>query len=454
MSVRGAEATLTIAHSGGDYRYPILVDPTITQAFANWSSNPGLDNTGWARDPDPSNQYYVNSFGDAGWGRGLYSWSNGAQFYPNQAKAIWYYPYTPLGNNNPELTVYRADFSLIKTQVESSCVGVGIWAPNPGVWDGSTWTSCGSLDYVPASVCATPDCSALSGHLGNHADMLTFTNGSGNRSSFGSYLGGATVYLNDQIAPHVTMSQSNLPDGWVHDVSPTARVNAQDGGIGVKSFRLAVPGAADQSFDLSCTWSHSSPCPLGDIHVFQYSTSGMPEGVQTITATATDAIGNVSAPATSQVKVDHSPPVITLTGSLYGARGRQLNHGVYTSQSCATDSCPMSRDWQFATLRYLPGTHTINVRVSDQVGLEAASSFKVTTLDPGQCNGVFVDPIGATPIAFDANTPCRTASDVFSTVPGTNPSPDKDLGLASNIRIDGAQAGDYAGYSATSTATG
>jgi hypothetical protein len=154
----------------------------------------------------------------------------------------------------------------------------------------------------------------------------------------------------------------------------------------------------------------------------------MPTGIDTISSRTTDVVGNQSNAYTATVKVDHTAPVSTLSGSLWDARGQTLSPGNYTlnvnatdgandgnpadaqsgvvsittyvdgtqvpgmmtyggsvsgpnTQTCPTDSCTMAETMQFPTVAFLPGPHTIQITTTDQLGHQTQQQFNVTTSD-------------------------------------------------------------------------
>jgi CSLREA domain-containing protein len=111
------------------------------------------------------------------------------------------------------------------------------------------------------------------------------------RSSAGA--SAATIFRSDRFGPVVTATTPAAgPGGWYTTATVTVGLSADDGlGSGVATLSYAV-GAAP-------------PTTMSDDAA---SVSITAEGTTTVTASATDAVGNVGPTSTTAVKIDRTPP--------------------------------------------------------------------------------------------------------------------------------------------------
>src|SRR5207302_499420 len=173
------------------------------------------------------------------------------------------------------------------------------------------WTNCTQLaTNVGLCVGGTwPNCDAAAGTANNEARLQYWALGNGTRAPYAGvkYLGGAVVYLNDRVNPTLQWSGDPAPsDGWTNSDGPFALL-AQDSGLGVKTVTISspsTPGWAGATLDTGCNGTRFDRAAgrCTNPQTLNYSTSGLPEGPQTLHAVATDAVGNQSSPIDYSVK--------------------------------------------------------------------------------------------------------------------------------------------------------
>ncbi|MDQ3642917.1 MAG: VCBS repeat-containing protein, partial [Actinomycetota bacterium] len=252
-----------------------------------------------------------------------------------------------------------------------------------------------------------------------------------------TYVGGATITLSDPEEPTIVSSGDSAPAEWTNGGSFTVRPEATDPGLGLKSLELSVPGEPvgggatqvwTQTRTHSCTARVTEPCPeswtlpTATAEDFEYSTDDvdpgtagsqqMPEGVNTLKLKARDPVHD-GATSEWEVKVDRSPPDLSLSGALKDQEGQELSSGTHrltiqasdgaadggphqrrsgvadlrvqvngedrdgTSQECPTGSCSLSHDFDFDTVTADGGEHEIKVTATDAAGNETSQSFSV-----------------------------------------------------------------------------
>jgi hypothetical protein len=230
------------------------------------------------------------------------------------------------------------------------------------------------------------------------------------------YFGGAKIGLSDTGKPVLT--EVGAPAGWVDEFAPVIATTAEDTGLGVSSFTSKEVSNPLHSWQYSvgCSGTVSSPCPRvwhssEGSPVLGFWPSALAEGIDKVAVTASDPVGNVSEPQYVTAKVDHSPPVVTLSGTLTEPGLKRLAPGKYglhvaatdgnessprsgvksiaievdgslvpgtVEQTCPNGNCPLARDWTFDVSTYSNGEHVVRVKVKDQVGRQKTSELKVS----------------------------------------------------------------------------
>ncbi|MFL5911403.1 MAG: FG-GAP repeat domain-containing protein [Gaiellaceae bacterium] len=457
--VSGRTVRIHIDHRSKDLAYPILVDPFVQASnavdhYLTSDSNQLLsDCTGgfqrpagrwqfYPDNPDTRSQYWarweycdgldVRRQGSAG------AWGDIGQWYLPVPRVNAYFART-------EMWAWHNTFYDSAGNVGSCMVeGMNDWTTynwyTGGGWTYSStgaatgaepyvWDACRSLGltYVRHEYDTNP---------GNHSQGAMFgLMSAGNAAAINSSarLRAATIYLNDHDYPTLSASDTDRPAGWVERATPTVSATAADATLGVHWIQLRLPnGSADAAYktvDFGCTGGNKYPCPqypaaqsipydTDDVDSQAAGNQPMPEGLNTVTARATDATGKASpdvSASLSPVKIDRTPPASDPSGALWDRRGQDLPPGTYdlridardgtqggadsakrsgvrsieiivdgdeadyAEQDCSTDSCPMTRTWSFDTSQYGGGDHSIKMIVTDQIGHESSQSFTVHT---------------------------------------------------------------------------
>lgn len=452
-AIEGSDLVITVKHRAGDYLYPVLLDPPVIENYQHWRYNGSLDANGWNVESCLAGGTFDNALLTAGFGRGLYTWTSQPRYYDNQActKWSWRFLNASVITGDPSVFIYAAEFDYLNTVHDSNAAqigltdGIGNFKDQATTWSG--WTDYSRL------LCAEPDCRTNPTLTPNNQALLrTVISPAGTRQSFQTYMGGALIYLNDLVAPVAKVSsRTPQPTGWVDAVSPGLVIEGTDlqYGIGIKQFKVAFAGALGTKYrTASCTGDRNSRCVWnskpsdgGDVSgdSFDYNTADLPEGTNTLSAQVMDVVGNWSNPETWQVKVDHSPPSLTLGGELWNHRGETLDHGVYglviesrdyvsqgtlsgvksvevqvdgqrdyyrEDEGCdANTGCPgfASDLYRFVTAAHLPGEHTITVIAKDALGHSRTESFTVTVDYSTACPRAFADTAYLPPQSVSAH---------------------------------------------------
>ncbi|HEX6153711.1 MAG TPA: hypothetical protein VFZ19_09345, partial [Solirubrobacterales bacterium] len=164
---------------------------------------------------------------------------------------------------------------------ESKLGSVGLWAQE---------------NYLPSEVGAT---------VFVQAAQVELTEPAGNVPKFGTPLAG--------------------PSGWVDSTAKPIEFVASDNGLGVYAVNVApdYPGSPPSSkTQHGCTGTGEGVCPHtwssadAGTPALTYDPSAYPSGVRLLNLVAEDPLGNKSAAAKVELKVDHVPPQVELSGQL------------------------------------------------------------------------------------------------------------------------------------------
>lgn len=463
--LEGDVMTLSFPHRGKDLRYPLLVDPPVEEVYD--FSDPHA--WGWNYAQSGTGGTLSGGFGWGPHGYGLLLSAVGTSF-PAGRQHDWYW------QAPPGAFLYMVDFGFVDhipsmpgDPSTSDWATEGILNMSGGGWEpgAQSKTPSGTLGPSPWSSSTTMSNSYLT-HCQRMPDCNPGTPGSpagtlGNRAALyqwwivaGASVGSAQVTMlesrikvADFIAPAVTgLSRSNPLSGWVDESHgpqvDNVTMTGTDGGLGVAGVEIDDdPGRADADGDgadddalnsdspgdggCDGTYTGGGPCPASftPVSPLSYGTDDLADGINTVRARSVDAVGNVSAEQSWQVKLDKGGPAVSLddaaAGDLYERRNTTLTPGSYTlyvhstdgstgspstrrsgvkkvevylgyagqttgfdrvysaEQTCPADSCARNDTWVLNTSQVAGGQRTVKVVVTDQVGNKTTlPTFDVT----------------------------------------------------------------------------
>jgi Putative amidase domain len=445
---------LIVEHRSSATEYPVLVDP-VTEDWTNhswqWHNNtnkggwwdtswaPGGYSAPWTSFGSPASHSIA---GYNNWGGGLYAqagsgWQigqgNGAQWVYNtlgtayiKSANLTTINFARNGENNYDRPY--AFWGVYSTPNED-------WGHNGDnetpltAWSGTGLTS---ANWQAANLTEDDQVNEVVFGMGNSAARINSQKLTAARTAS---LGGITIVVGDAEAATVdNVTQSpEAPLDWTDSYQGSATVSASDGdpdngyGLGVYSIGLSTPTPSGESWTYAygppapnyknaCDGTRGNPCPATLTRTLTYNTAQMAEGVDTVGVKATDAAGKSDPEATDQweVKVDHTPPVLTdVSGSLKNGTGgdlhihatdgdpsgppssarsgvasvellidgqvaQVLDHGGPQSgswtQTCDEDSCAMDVNAKLDPFQYSDGNHQFAVRATDALGHSVTSS--------------------------------------------------------------------------------
>jgi hypothetical protein len=337
--VDGSELHVGVDHTSGDYAYPIAVDPVIgvPYAWVNPSGPARGDDTGWGNysNRTPWCSLFINwSPGN----NGLYTYGStnttapcyGRYYtYPDVFEWNYYGEFDRWVKYGTLGYVYGVhEYASFNHGSGNMCRYSGIYSVQVHRWENSD-------PSVPTNHCdpntqpltdrwwCNSSCTAPTGLPPNYAVFGTGATASGYNSSFTNYLQVATVYVADDQPATVDAGSPGISAGWVD--TATFSGHAHSSGLGLTSLKLTssnTPGwTLPDTQATDCSADPANHCPPD--RTLKPSSTVLNEGNNPITVTATDVMGRPAVSrAVGTVKVDRTPPSLTLSGTLYAHRNQ------------------------------------------------------------------------------------------------------------------------------------
>lgn len=429
MTVKGDKVVIEIEHLGRAIRYPVFVDPEVN---AYGDRNLGWPGWEWGQAlREPRNYSVREGYGaarnDCNYYCGLYESHPTGTYNANGSYAHWYYRapintfiYRTLfgGISHNGYKVYNRNHTDTFQGVMNSTYSgyeamryrnqAGALGPNPfGPAEQDYWG-------LTHDFCATPDICSPPNNFSeqNYALFGIMTNNKFGCCSLGpaDYKGSATmahalVFLGDRQPPVLI---NGLPGDrpWRDDGAGVTNVtsSARDNGLGLYSFNLTGPAAGNGTQRVRSTTDpnndcsgnpHFLPCPANTRDGSTTFGYRLIEGVNRLSLTAQDAVGNGSGVHSWLERIDRDLPGLEVTGRLASGNDQTVaeptvitssatdgsetaaRSGVrsveflvdgarqdFAEQSCA-QSCSLQRNWTFDPKQFSEGTHKVSVVATD-----------------------------------------------------------------------------------------
>jgi hypothetical protein len=392
--------------------FPVILDPI----FDTYEWYKGQTNyTGWTSYTTP-NATIPNTYAEPIYGCTTYcflrvSANSGWWTYTN-AQTYWHYM-VPRFQQDYEATGTRPTSWVQNFSVDQ-------WVLSGG---GEYQTSPGGLFAVSNEVGAWQSASIYPPNASGGYGIDLGTNHSGKMAGFGlfatqnTYLyayryvlaGYAQVGLGDGDSPSGTATAPK----WVNTTADPISFDVTDPGLGVYSMSIVkdslMPSGVPAAWTVSagCTGVARNACPRtwksGSGVSLPYDPSTMPSGINELTIRASDPLGNTSS-TTTNVKVDHLAPQLTIGGSLTEQATLGTTRPTYTlkvnatdgteaapqsgiasvdvkvdgklvqkwTPGCTTKNCALSSEWTFKSGDYPVGKHSVEVIATDAVGIKSS----------------------------------------------------------------------------------
>ena len=442
MTVNGDVLALAVASHVGEYQWPIMVDPTMTDIIyspeagypTNWefrTTHPEENRFGgrWTSEWG-EREWEERAYADHGEGEfgGLFYTTAGAsQIISASVEGIW-----------NDLGYSVADFMVLETPKEPHTEAYHE-LPLNAKETGRPYGVCS-----PELKCAESVAGSASPENGNTAGYRQETTGPGpGKEGYAfSNLTQASVEITQEKGPEVefntgsemilnTQTGEHVANvlygsgGWLGPHSGAFEVRAKDPGVGIKHYRLVTGGWSDEKPFYWLKECKGIQCPA---HVYQSYTykAGMPNGEASFEAFAEDAFELYARIESQKIKVDGAPPhAIKVTGFRNGdelalketqvkveaedGEGATSSSGVKSikvsvdghevsgsAASCPKGPCSASTEFSLAGMSYASGQHSLVVTATDNANNVAQEEFMFTVHR--------ASPVSVGPGAVDPNT--------------------------------------------------
>jgi hypothetical protein len=444
LQVEGNKLVLRIS-PGPETSFPVLLDPVydtfnwngVTTTTNSWVTSSFNNNgaLGGARDATCSNTFgAANECGSPlkEGTPGLYAYAQSGQLVPANSwlQEAYFVPragsdygtYGTLPSSFIEsMTINHLGFWHRGDSSASPYLGAGIWAgPEP---PGPTANPAGWTSFLSRG--------------GNQEDLpetLQYTfGGGGNHNAKEALVGmmaptGHTMTsYRDSLFREVTISLGDVdkpgfgsitpPSSWMDQTAAPVGFTVSDSGLGVSNLTMADRQSPQHFWTTSygCVGTNDNACP----HTWKSTESGhpalsydpkvLPTGIDTLDVTATDPVGNLSSSSAVPVKVDHTAPSLSLSGTMteqgilgttrpryvlkasaidgteaspqsgvasvkVSVDGKQVQ---FSQPGCSTKNCNLSTEWTLNSSAYSAGYHFVTVTASDAVGRSSTKELLI-----------------------------------------------------------------------------
>ncbi len=425
QSVSGDTVTVVVDHSGGAYRMPIAVDPTVYDGGKIHFNKPFPGTWGFYTPYTSAfNGYSWETFNESGVedvGKEFSAGEYGLFYYITQGESRIYKINAQTSSNAAKPQV--EDILGIENVHSETTEGTHNWIGEYG---------------EEATVCALAECATGTvGHGVNDETEAFFEQyARENGYSFTSKMAWAYIYILQEASPTVSFDTTDksvgsngnalYPGRWTTTRGFSAKlayVNTHDPGIGVSESGWSAPGVSTWGEPLT-RWANLGCVGVQCYECFEakcggepwgLNLSGLPDGEDAIETTVKDFVG-LSATAKGVAKIDDTPPFgITLSGL---PPGNEIGYGHYRVKATATDGsgktpssgvasialavdgeevgkpsgsctpgpCKASGEWTLQGDEYIAGKHTITLTATDAVGNTAKEEFTVSIHSAGSAS--------------------------------------------------------------------
>lgn len=485
---------MSVKHRNEDLKYPLYADPEVMILANNpnywYGWGPAWYSHGAAYSTNPSTNFYgvggfaANNGTDAYNYNGIYlSMPTNTTYWPRGTGVNWNYK-APVDSY-----IYRAilghvglnglegnTYKWYSWGYRFAYLYTGLMDPTRSNWDaGQDWAArLNGTQYAAAGGIFGPNpdaragwdfdhcysrCNNLAGSDSNEAilGLAAINNYNNNNIATADAKASVTmnyaqIYLGDRFAPSMRWDAAPANRDWRDDsASPIQAITptALDRGLGVKSITLSDAATGNGAVSSSCTGHPQlSPCQTAWTAYagFRYTLN---EGINTMSLTPRDIIGNTGAAASWTEKIDRTKPrVVSMSGTLYDDRiesqpagmglYRELEHldvqvaddhsgvqdvqllvdgqPISTKSADCSNGCPKTypAGFDLDPQSLEPGRHTVAVAVNDRIASHTATSSSINVYVPSDASAKTDDEDDGQPTDFidlDDNTACPTDPD-------------------------------------------
>jgi YD repeat-containing protein len=460
LGVSDAILSVTVPQLDGEYRLPIAVDPTVIidgiwsgseHTRTNWEFQHSEGGKYFTAPARPENGTWTETISalhsSSEWGGLFYTTRGASQIIKAHATGTW---------NDRKVVIQN--YLVLYTKK-----GTEAYTPLPeyaeiehgGVEREGEGTVC-----APALKCSESVEGGQPPENNNTAGYEQESTGPGTKYNGTNTLSGASVEIKQEKGPEIHFNtesptiynestKENIPNvlygsgGWLGPHSGAFEVKAKDPGLGISSYHVVAPPFVDWREYYAAGWEpypgagpqcRGVQCPEAINQAYSYNAE-MPNGEAWFEAYAEDPIGEVAYIYPQKIKVDGSPPHITVSGLQNGnelplgeshlkieatdGEGTVKSSGVKSitvtvdghsvaasAASCPEGPCTASTEILLATREYSSGVHSLVVTATDNAGNVAQEEFKFRVAAPA--------PVSIGPASIDPDNGQLTlsASDV------------------------------------------
>jgi hypothetical protein len=435
MQVDGSSITITVSPSQ-DTAWPVLVDP-LYESY-DWQAHANTNTNGWTEINNTTSPRIVAMyFNGLLWNAqhaGLFLGTPAGTYF-NGAMDAWVHGVPHLfemWEHNEFPDSYITSFNSWGVGLETNPADApgdpfffsGLFDPATQAWatnqngEQAIWTyngnaprfENGKLGFTSGTTGKYDTDAKLAYGIGFAVTPAGWV--SGNHQAL---LGASSIQVADEGRPSV--SEIASPKKWVNTTAlEPITFEAKDRGLGVKWTTFA--GLPKEVVNiLPCTGVAHDSCPTttkATLATSQYNPASMSQGINFITLSAGDVLGNEVIPAgfgKAEVKVDHTAPSLSLSGTMteQASLGSTLpqytlkyaatdgteaapQSGVVSTEvkvdgkaveakyapGCATKNCSITKEWTLLASQYTTGAHVVQVITTDGVGLTTTKSVNIS----------------------------------------------------------------------------
>ena len=439
MTIQGDQLEVAVSPEP-DTQFPILVDPTYKTEAWNWMQGASVGGwtgttTGAAYQPIPY-QFWAGP-GYPGLDLTSGGWANGA----NGTHADWTYAVprynedmSKLHGEPPSTWIYQMVAEGVQFHGNGNLANypalvMGLADPfSPSYWEvqGVHYGGQGEMTNWNEIHVFTNENEQANDKLAD-MDLVTYENEYPAKSR-DTYMPGVALAVVDTDKPRVVL---NAPRSWTNTTPVEIPYEFEDPGLGVRMAVMSLPGHSSVQqywgFENICTGSAVSPCPrLSEssepgAHQMYWNPSELPTGRDHVTVTVGDPIWGAghTTEGTVVLKVDHTAPEVSLSGSLTeqgvsgtrrpsyalrinakdGVEGApqsgvakievlvdgkrvEMPEGAEWEPKCQSENCAFNGEWSMSTATYGAGAHEVKVIATDAVGNQTTKTMQVELHPP------------------------------------------------------------------------
>src|ERR1700722_19246804 len=333
MAVSGSTLTLSVAHRSGDYRYPIVVDPSvwdeqlnhIAPHATNWhyehsgsafTASENSEGKGWT-------EHIAGTHGSTEWGAMVYTTQGESYIAQFAIHGKW---------NDTGGHIENKILIVSPTKTEEA----GEALPESESLPNNSWSICNKCFEEPKK-----------GAHGDSAEFAQFATGAGGGVGGENTLTYAQVQIEQEKGPEASFDTTHPTvaggrphafygsGSWLGPNRGAFETKAHDPGIGISFFALSASGWNEKFLiyeNGECTGGIQ--CPINFNHGFLYNAK-MADGEDTVEGNAYNAMNSFAALPTKKLKADGTAPHNLLVTGL--PSGNEIAAKEYHVQAEASD---------------------------------------------------------------------------------------------------------------------